>query len=107
MYAQDTIAWTGGPPGTADSTVLYLSVDDGASWTRLGRATTPGQYVWQVPAPATEYARVKVKTFASTDTMTGTSGRFAIRDTVAGTGFAGGSRGPISALGVSPSSRGR
>jgi len=82
MYSQDTVTWTGGPPGTADSTVLYLSVNNGASWISLGRATTPSQFVWQVPGPATESARVKVVAYASTDTVTGTSGRFAIEDTL-------------------------
>lgn len=82
MYSQDTVTWVGGPRDAVDSTVLYRSSDDGASWISLGRATTPGQYVWQVPGPATESARVKVAAYASTDTMTGTSGRFAIEDTL-------------------------
>ncbi|MBN2464251.1 hypothetical protein JXD38_01320 [candidate division WOR-3 bacterium] len=111
-YSTDTIAWTGGPPeakaasGTpriaftadgrsgrrpdaaavlaaADSVVVSRSADDGASWIRLGRATTPGQYVWQVPAPATESARVRVQVHASYDTMVGISGRFVIADSVA------------------------
>jgi len=66
----------------ADSTVVYRSSDDGASWLRLGLATVPGQFVWQVPEPATESARVMVRAFASDDTMTGTSGRFTIYDTM-------------------------
>ena len=101
MYSIDTMAWTGGPPismrgggfgvrepraagilAAPDSVVIHRSTDDGASWIRLGRATTPGQFVWQVPAPATESARVRVRVYASTDTMTGTSGRFAIDDTI-------------------------
>ena len=65
-----------------DSVVAYRSSDDGGSWTRLGRASTPGQFVWQVPEPATESARVMVRAFVSADTMTGTSGRFAICDTM-------------------------
>jgi hypothetical protein len=81
MYSQDTVTWTGGPPGVGDSTLLYLSVDDGASWTRLGKAASPGRFVWEVPAPATESARVKVKVFALSDTMTGKSGRFTVVDT--------------------------
>ena len=81
ISSQDTITWTGGPPAV-DSTVLYWSVDDGTSWNRLGRATSPGQFVWQVPTPATESARVRVRVHASTETMTGTSGRFAIEDTL-------------------------
>jgi hypothetical protein len=105
MYSTDTITWIGGPYGTpsfvpktndasprgeqsakmlvaADSTVVYRSTDGGRLWIRLGRATIPGRYVWQVPAPATESARVKVWVYASTDTMTGMSGRFAIEDTL-------------------------
>jgi len=112
MYSTDTITWTGGPSGArrtsggsrivlrtdgvrssvnhavvslaaADSIVIQRSTDDGVSWIRLGRATTPGQFAWQVPAPATEYARVKVVAYASTDTITGTSGRFAVEDSAA------------------------
>jgi len=86
MYTTDTIAWTGGQP-IVDSTVLYRSVDDGASWNRLGRATSPGQFVWQVPGPMTDSARVKVVAYASTDTMTGTSSRFAIEDTLSSSGM--------------------
>jgi hypothetical protein len=66
----------------ADSTVIYRSTNDGASWIRLGQATIPGQFIWEVPAPATESARVRVRAYAATDTMTGTSGRFAIEDTL-------------------------
>ena len=69
-------------PDVLDSTVVYRSTDDGVSWIRLGRATTSGLFVWQVPAPATESARVRVRVYAATDTMTGTSGRFAIEDTL-------------------------
>ena len=86
MYTTDTIAWTGGQP-IVDSTVLYRSVDDGASWNRLGEATSPGQFVWQVLGPATESARVKVLVHASNDTMTGTSSRFAIEDTLSSSGI--------------------
>jgi hypothetical protein len=111
MYTTDTITWIGGPSGTqrtsgasrivlktdgvrphvnpmaeiiaaADSTVIYRSTDDGVSWIWLGRASTPGQFVWQVPEPAAESARVRIQVYASTDTMTGTSGRFAIDDTL-------------------------
>jgi hypothetical protein len=104
MYATDTITWVGGPSGVlplvlktdtagprgqrsvqmtaADSTIIYRSTDNGALWIRLGRATTPGQFVWQVPPAATESARVKVWVYAATDTLTGTSGRFAIEDTL-------------------------
>ena len=81
-YTTDTITWTGGPSGAVDSIIIRRSTDDGLSWIRLGQATAPGQFVWQVPAPPTEYARVKVVAYASTDTMTGTSGRFAIEDTL-------------------------
>ena len=81
MYSQDTVTWTGGPPGTADSTVLHLSVNDGASWINLGRATSPGQFVWQVPAPATDSARVRVTVYVQADSLTGLSGRFEIQDT--------------------------
>jgi hypothetical protein len=105
MYSTDTMTWTGGPPivtrgggvgvrefraagilAATDSVVIHRSTDDGASWIRLGRATTPGQFVWQIPAPATESARVRVRVYASTDTMTGTSGRFAIDDTISAPG---------------------
>ncbi len=112
MYTQDTITWTGGPtvlrrasnptqvtlaadggkrlamtkapvsPDALDSTVVFRSTNDGASWIRLGQATIPGQFIWEVPAPATESARVRVRAYAATDTMTGTSGRFAIEDTL-------------------------
>jgi hypothetical protein len=40
-----------------------------------------GQFVWQVPAPATGSARVKVKDYVLADTMAGISGRFEIQDT--------------------------
>lgn len=111
-YTTDTITWTGGPSGArrtsrasrvvmrtdgvrssvnhaavflaaADSIVIRRSTDDGMTWIRLGRGTTPGQFAWQVPAPATEYARVEVVAYVSTDTMIGTSGRFAIVDSAA------------------------
>jgi hypothetical protein len=79
--SQDTITWSGGLP-SVDSSVLYQSTDDGASWTWLGSITSPGQFVWQVVGPATESARVRIVACSSTDTMTGTSGRFAIEDTL-------------------------
>jgi hypothetical protein len=82
-YSTDTIIWTGGPTGAADSIVIHRSTDDGLSWIRLGQVATPGEFIWQVPAPATEYARVKVVAYASTDMITGTSDRFAIIDSAA------------------------
>ncbi len=97
MYATDTIAWTGGPmamvradgmslsPGghaLPDSTVVFRSTDDGVSWIRLGRAAEPGRFVWEVPGPATESARVRVLAWSSGDTVSGTSGRFAVHDTL-------------------------
>ena len=81
MYTTDTVVWTGGPTAS-DSAVLYQSADDGASWNRLGKATISGQFIWQVPAPATESARVRVRAYVATDTMTGMSRRFAIEDTL-------------------------
>jgi hypothetical protein len=84
--SQDTIAWIGGLPAV-DSTVLYRSNDDGASWTRLGSTASPGQFIWQVFGPATESARVKVVACSSTDTMTGTSSRFAIEETLSLSGI--------------------
>lgn len=84
-----------------DSTVVFRSTDDGASWIRLGQATTPGQFVWEVPAPATESARVRVRAYAATDTMTGTSGRFAIEDTLppSAAGVASPDRRPVGIVG--------
>lgn len=96
MYSTDTITWTGGPAtalqaggkslaperlAALDSTLVFGSTDDGVSWMRLGRATAAGLFVWLVPGPATESARVRVMAYASGDTMSGTSGRFAICDT--------------------------
>jgi YVTN family beta-propeller protein len=69
-------------PDAADSTVVYRSSDDGATWLRLGLVIEPGRFVWQVPEPATESARVMVRAFASGDTMAGTSGRFTVSDTL-------------------------
>jgi len=83
VYSTDTIIWTGGPSGAADSIVIHRSTDDGLSWIRLGQVATPGEFIWQVPVPPTEYARVKVVAYASTDTITGTSGRFAVEDSAA------------------------
>jgi hypothetical protein len=45
------------------------SNDDGVSWIRLDQALAPGQFVWQVSSPATESARVRVRVYASTDTI--------------------------------------
>ena len=88
-------------PDALDSTVVYRSTDDGASWIRLGQATTPGQFVWEVPAPATESARVRVRVYAATDTMTGTSGRFAIEDTLppSGTNMTSSDSSPVGTIG--------
>ena len=86
VYSTDTIIWTGGPPGAVDSIIIHRSTDDGLSWIRLGQVATPGEFIWQVPAPPTEYARIKVVAYASTDNMTGTSGRFAIADSAAAIG---------------------
>ena len=75
-------------PGTAsildgaDSIVVYRSTDDGTSWIWLDRASLPGQYVWQVPGPATSLGRIQLRAFAQGDTMSGTSGRFEVYDTV-------------------------
>jgi len=106
IYSLDTITWTGGPtaaraaleaggkPSAAgatrsaspldapDSTIVYRSTDDTALWARLGDATVPGQYVWQVSGPATESARVKVSVYALGGTITGTSGWFEVVDTL-------------------------
>jgi YVTN family beta-propeller protein len=73
---------TAGLPDAADSTVIYRSTNDGVSWIRLDRASLPGQYIWQVPGPATKLGRIQLRAFAQGDTMTGTSGRFEIYDTV-------------------------
>jgi len=75
-------AATAGLPVAADSVVVYRSIDDGSSWTREGRATLPGIYVWQVPAPACTTGRVQVRAFAEGDTLVGTSGRFEVYDTL-------------------------
>ncbi len=81
INSQDTIIWIGGPLVGVDSTLVYWSADDGASWIRLGLATTLGQFIWQVPSPVTGSARVKVTDYVPADSLAGISGRFAIQDT--------------------------
>jgi hypothetical protein len=113
IYSTSTITWTGGPSiglsgggvcelhaagilAASDSVVIHRSTDDGASWIRLGQATAPGQFVWQVPGPATESARVKIVAYVWIDTLTGTSGRFAIEESLpaSGTGVTAPGSGP-------------
>jgi hypothetical protein len=79
--SQDTIAWVGGPPCAADSTAVYWSGSDGSAWFRLGLATEPGRFAWQVPASATDSARVRVMVYVRAEVLSGISGRFEIHDT--------------------------
>jgi YVTN family beta-propeller protein len=65
----------------SDSTVIFRSTDDGLSWTRVGKAVSLRQFVWQVPGPATALARVQVLAYMSGDTMAGVSGQFRVYDT--------------------------
>jgi YVTN family beta-propeller protein len=100
MLTTYVIRWSGGPRPTAaggrpvrksrnlrldaapDSTVVYYSVSNGASWTRLGQPFVGGQYSWSVPATATVSARVQVRAYIPGDTVTGTTGAFTIYDTL-------------------------
>lgn len=67
----------------ADSTVVYLSLNNGVAWTRLGVAPNPGFYYWQVPGPTTtSQARVQVRQFFPGDTAIGTSAPFTIYDSL-------------------------
>ncbi|MGQ9707253.1 MAG: YncE family protein [bacterium] len=82
--AVEIITWTGGPTGlVADSITIYYSTDDGVNWMRHGRASTSGSYEWNVPGPATIYARVQVRAYAGVDSVAGTSERYVIYDSLA------------------------
>jgi len=66
----------------ADSTVVSYSVDNGTTWQRQGKATTPGSFYLTIPYPPTTNARVKVCAYARPDTFFGVSGRFTVLDTL-------------------------
>ncbi len=76
-----TITWTGGTFGM-ESTVIFYSSNGGTDWSRQGKTTVPGSFVWQVPPPTTNNALIRVRAFCGNHTSEGTSGTF----TVAGTG---------------------
>ncbi len=79
--SNQTVTWTGGPIA-ADSITVYYSTDNGSSWQRHGRATTPGSYSWQVPSPASENARVQVRAYLGADSSVGTSDRYVVYDSL-------------------------
>ncbi len=103
--SSQTIEWTGGtrragnneprfsflllpaascaPPLGTDSTVIYYSIDNGATWTRHGRATETGHYDWTVPGPATTNARIKVRVFLANWEQIGTSPTYTVYDSLA------------------------
>lgn len=118
---QDTVRWTGGAgfapglsqlrpaqtkgaarqlgaPLAVDSTVIYSSTNNGASWVRSSLAPLPGMHIWTLPyvnSPVT--ARVQVRQFFGGDTAWGTSAPFTVYDTLP----------PSSILVTSPTSESR
>ncbi len=72
-----SITWIGGTFGV-DSSVIWYSTDDGATWDRQGRSMTPGWYSWVVPGPGTDMARIQVCAFNLNDTSVGTSDTFSV-----------------------------
>lgn len=76
-----SILWSGGP-SAPDSVVVYYSTNDGTTWLRHGRATTPGNYTWTVPSPATNLARVAIRAYLADESTTGISSRYVIYDSL-------------------------
>ncbi|MEO0051364.1 MAG: YncE family protein [candidate division WOR-3 bacterium] len=76
-----SILWTGGP-STPDSVVVFYSTNDGGTWVRHGRATTPGSYSWNVPGPATDLARVTVRAHVAGESTVAISARYVIYDSL-------------------------
>ncbi|MFO7675620.1 MAG: hypothetical protein R6X12_04840 [bacterium] len=72
-----TIAWSGGTDGS-DSAVTFYSTDNGRNWIRLGRAVQAGSYDWLVPAPTTDSAQVRVRSYVADLREDGVSGRFSV-----------------------------
>lgn len=70
------------PLSRADSTVVSYSADNGTTWLRQGKATTPGSFYLTIPYPPTTSARVKVCAYAAPDTFFGVSSRFTVLDTL-------------------------
>ncbi len=82
--AAERVTWTGGTTVAVDSTVVCYSTDNGSNWQRHGRAaTTPGQYDWNVPGPATQSARVQVRAHVADKVVTGTSFSYEVYDSLA------------------------
>lgn len=79
--SHQTVTWTGGP-AVPDSTLVFYSTDDGSSWVRHGRAIVSGSYPWQVPGPATENARVQIRSYLGADSSVGTSERYVVYDSL-------------------------
>jgi len=77
----ETIRWTGGP-AAPDSIVVYYSTDDGVNWLRHGRGSTSGSYDWLVPGPATEFARVAIRSFQGVESTAGVSARYVVYDSL-------------------------
>jgi hypothetical protein len=75
------VTWSGGTKGV-DSSLVYFSTDNGANWTRQGRAETPGVYKWTVPGPATSQAKVEVHAFNRSVMTAGRSGTFSVIDSL-------------------------
>jgi len=80
----ESVTWTGGTlPDMVDSTVVSYSTDDGGTWLRHGLATTPGRYDWNVPGPAAQSARVRVKVHVADKVVSGTSFAYEVYDSLA------------------------
>ena len=89
-----SVIWTGGTFGV-DSSVVWYSTDDGATWGRQGRSLIPGRYDWLVPGPGSGRSRIQVRAFNLNDSTVGTSDAFSVvllvPDTVQATVPVGGS----------------
>ncbi len=73
------ITWNGGTDGF-DSAVVFFSPDNRATWTRQGRSTTPGLYLWRVPGPPSNQAYVRIHLYCMSRRDSATSFRFTITE---------------------------
>ncbi len=71
------VTWTGGTFGV-DSTIVHYSTDAGSHWERQGKAFIPGVFVWEVPGPTTNQARIQVRAHCIGSMTPGTSEVFEV-----------------------------
>ncbi|MGQ9677766.1 MAG: YncE family protein [bacterium] len=72
------IIWDGGTLLGMDSAVISYSTNNGLVWSRQGKTTRPGRFLWSVPAPVTNQAKIRVRAYCIDSITTGISATFRV-----------------------------